>query len=248
MHQITHVPVAMPGLTAYTARGDELFVGLKDTFMLSRMEYGAARFWTHGREWSATHGAVVVHQPGDVHRDLERSGVVVYSILKLSADLVEDVPRDVRVPALLDAGDHRADALHRLHDAVAANANRFALEVAVAEVLDGMTGDARFPETGPVRRALALIQERLDETLSLDELSKHARLDKFHLCRAFRAQVGMPPHAYQTQLRILRAKELLSNGVKPKDIAPRVGFYDQAQLTRHFRKIVGVTPARFARG
>jgi AraC-like DNA-binding protein len=249
MHQVTHVPVAMPGLTVARTRGTELYVGIKDTFMLSRMEEGASRFWTHGREWSASRGSMVVHQPGDVHRDLARSGFVTYQIIRLAPALVEGVPQDVRVPPLLVDGDPRGVAMHRLHEAVAANANRFALECAVAEAVDAMTAsDARFPETGPVRRALALIRERLDETITLDELAKHARLDKFHLCRAFRAQVGMPPHAYQVQLRVLRAKELLADGVKAKDIAARVGFYDQAQLTRHFRKIVGTTPARFARG
>jgi AraC-like DNA-binding protein len=56
----------------------------------------------------------------------------------------------------------------------------------------------------------------------------------------------MPPHAYLTHLRIQRAKELLTEGVRASDLAPRVGLYDQSQLTRHFRRIVGVTPARYA--
>ena len=50
-----------------------------------------------------------------------------------------------------------------------------------------------------------------------------------------------------TQLRIVRAKELLAAGVKPSDIAPQVGLYDQSQLNRHFRRIVGTTPAQYAR-
>jgi len=97
-----------------------------------------------------------------------------------------------------------------------------------------------------VRRALALMRERLADALTLDELADHARLDKFHLCRAFRSQVGMPPHAYLTQLRILHAKQLLAAGTRPKDIAPQVGLYDQSQLNRHFRRIVGMTPGQFS--
>ena len=62
---------------------------------------------------------------------------------------------------------------------------------------------------------------------------------------AFRAQIGMPPHAYLTHLRIQRAKKLLAEGVRASELAPRVGLYDQSQLTRHFRRIVGMTPARY---
>jgi len=105
----------------------------------------------------------------------------------------------------------------------------------------------RFAHTRPVRRALALIRERVADDISLDDLATHAKLDKFHLCRAFRDQVGLPPHAYLTQLRIMRAKELLAAGTKPKDVAPRVGLYDQSQLNRHFRRIVGMTPGHFAK-
>ena len=57
----------------------------------------------------------------------------------------------------------------------------------------------------------------------------------------------MPPHTYLTHLRIARAKELLHRGVRASDVAPQVGFYDQAQLTRHFRRLVGTTPARYGK-
>jgi AraC-like DNA-binding protein len=56
----------------------------------------------------------------------------------------------------------------------------------------------------------------------------------------------MPPHTYLTHLRIARAKELLRQGVRASDLAALVGLYDQPQLTRHFRRLVGTTPARYA--
>lgn len=80
---------------------------------------------------------------------------------------------------------------------------------------------------------------RRTEAISLDDRAAHAGLDKFHLCRAFRTQIGMPPHAYLTQLRVMRAKQILVAGVRPSDIAPRVGFYDQSALNRTFRRFVG---------
>jgi AraC-like DNA-binding protein len=109
-------------------------------------------------------------------------------------------------------------------------------------------GDAKCEHTRPVRRARELLRERLAEPVTLDELAAYAGLDKFHLCRAFRAQIGLPPHAYLTRLRIMRAKELLAAGEKPSEVAPQVGLYDQSQLNRHFRRIVGTTPGQYARG
>jgi AraC-like DNA-binding protein len=171
-------------------------------------------------------------------------------IVSLPPATVERVIGKVRVPTELAGNDDRATAFHRLLDAVQAGADRLALEVSVAEAIEALapTGGARWEHTRPVRRAIELLRARLADTVTLDDLAGHAGLDKFHLCRAFRAQVGMPPYAYLTQLRILRAKELLAAGLKPSDIARQVGLYDQSHLNRHFRRIVGTTPAQYARG
>ena len=81
-----------------------------------------------------------------------------------------------------------------------------------------------------------------------NELAEHAGLDKFRLVRAFRAEVGLPPYEYLTQLRVARARELLRHGVSVAEAAHTLGYYDESQLHRHFRRIVGVTPGVYAAG
>jgi AraC-like DNA-binding protein len=151
--------------------------------------------------------------------------------------------------AQLEASDERAAPFHRLIDAVCAGVDRLSLEVAVAEAVSALAliSDAHPGHSRSVRRAMEYLRERLGDSIRLDDLADYADLDKFHLCRAFRAQVGLPPHTYLTHLRIARAKELLLRGVRASDVAPLVGLYDQAQLTRHFRRLVGTTPARYGK-
>jgi AraC-like DNA-binding protein len=62
----------------------------------------------------------------------------------------------------------------------------------------------------------------------------------------FTRQTGMPPHSYQTQLRINHAKVLLRDGHSLAEIASITGFADQSHLTRHFHRYVGVSPGRYA--
>lgn len=248
--RIEHLGISVPGYLALRTRSDAPFVGLKDVFSIVRFERGRSEFWMRGRVWDGRPGAIVVQEPGDVHRDVSREGSITYQMLRFPARAVEHVIGRSELHGCLAAEDPRARAFQRLHDAVAAGAERFALECLIAEALDALAGIAEDRQllTRPVRRALAMVRERFAEPLTLDELAAHAGLDKFHLCRAFRAQVGMPPHAYLIQLRVMHAKGLLAAGAKPKDVAPQVGLYDQSQLNRHFRRIVGVTPGRFARG
>lgn len=108
-----------------------------------------------------------------------------------------------------------------------------------------MRGGERAPRA--VRRARAFLHDAVADKMTLDALAEHAGLDKFHLVRAFRAEVGLPPYEYLTHVRVSKAKELLQRGVLVAEAAQAVGFYDESQLHRHFRRIVGITPGRFAR-
>jgi AraC-like DNA-binding protein len=98
-----------------------------------------------------------------------------------------------------------------------------------------------------VRRARAYLHEALAGKVTLDDLAAHAALDKFHLVRAFRHEVGLPPYEYLTYLRVAPARELLLRGVRVAQAAQDVGFYDESQLHRHFRRIMGITPGAYAR-
>jgi AraC-like DNA-binding protein len=241
--------LSAPGLRALRWWSDELYVGMKETYTITRVEAGRASYFTRGKLWSSAPGSLRIQAPGDVVRELSADGPTARQIVAFSTHAVESVAGKARLHSHLEAGDTRGAAFQRLHDAVQAGADRLALEVAMAEAIFAFTtiGNARCEHTRSVRRAIELLRERLEEPVTLDALADHAGMDKYHLCRAFRAQVGMPPHAYLTELRILRAKQLLAAGVKPSEIAPRVGLCDQSQLNRHFRRIVGTTPGAYAR-
>lgn len=100
-------------------------------------------------------------------------------------------------------------------------------------------------------RAIALIRAYLEEhcvdPISLEVLANLVQLHPSYLIRSFHKTMGLPPHAYLIHMRIRKAKQLLREGVEPAFVAQSVGFADQSHLTRHFRRIVGLTPARFAR-
>ncbi|PCC72055.1 AraC-type DNA-binding protein [Nannocystis exedens] len=251
MTVVVDLPVSLPGLRAVRWTSDALHTCTKDYYAVGRVEQGRCEWWGRGKVWRSAPGSIQIKQPGDVYRDLARDGATTCTIVTLPANDVARVrdAGEAMAPPQLEANDGRAQPFQRLLDAVCAGAERLTLEVVLAEAIDAFAviRSAKPDHTRPVRRAMEYLRERLADSIRLDDLARHADLDKFHLCRAFRAQVGMPPHTYLTQLRIARAKELLLRGVRASEVAPLVGFYDQAQLTRHFRRIAGTTPARYGK-
>lgn len=100
-------------------------------------------------------------------------------------------------------------------------------------------------EAGPIGRAMALLEERHDEDLSLADLAAESGLPRHHLIRAFRAATGLTPHAWLVDIRVRRARERLRAGEAPGEVAAATGFCDQAHLTRTFKARYGVTPGVF---
>ncbi|GLZ08436.1 AraC family transcriptional regulator [Actinomadura sp. NBRC 104412] len=129
-------------------------------------------------------------------------------------------------------------------------------ETYLAETLVLLVGRHGEPPRGPrpagrehdaVRLCMEYLRAHARENVTLQTLSGLTGLSPFHLCRVFGKAVGMTPHAYLTQARVRRAKALLKMGLPAGEVAVEAGFYDQAHLTRHFKRLVGLTPVRYAR-
>ncbi len=96
-----------------------------------------------------------------------------------------------------------------------------------------------------VEKVRQYIIEYHDRNLSLKELARLANLSSFHLTRVFTKEIGMPPHAFQTQVRIAKAKNLIRDGFSLSDIAAMTGFADQSHFIRHFKRLLKITPGEY---
>lgn len=98
-----------------------------------------------------------------------------------------------------------------------------------------------------VVQACELIEELVEEQISVAEISLLVNRSRSHFARAFRDAVGLPPSSYSRQLRLARALERVRDGEPLADIAAHYGFYDQAHFTREFKRVYGTTPGLLAR-
>jgi AraC-like DNA-binding protein len=96
-----------------------------------------------------------------------------------------------------------------------------------------------------VRLARDILHARLTDPPTLEDLAAAVGTRPFPLLRAFKAATGLPPHAYLTTVRVQRARDLLHLGLPPARVAAELGFTDQAHLTRHFKRTMGVPPGAY---
>jgi AraC family transcriptional regulator len=98
------------------------------------------------------------------------------------------------------------------------------------------------------RRCTEYLAEHASHDVGLEQLAALVGLSPFHFARAFKRSTGLPPHRYQLNLRIARAKELLETTDAPvTEIAFDVGYESSQALARLFRREVGLSPSDYRR-
>jgi len=97
-----------------------------------------------------------------------------------------------------------------------------------------------------VNTVVAYIEEHAAETVGVKKLASVVNMSPFHFARMFKGALGVPPHAYITNVRMERAKRLLaSSNLSLREIATTVGYQTQAHFTGVFHKQVGTTPRTY---
>ena len=99
-----------------------------------------------------------------------------------------------------------------------------------------------------LRQVTELMVDRLNETLTLDELAQAAHLSKFHLVRSFKLSTGMTPHRYLVELRVDHGTLLLRMTNQPvAEIAARCGYASPSRFAAAFRQKHNVSPRDYRR-
>jgi len=97
-----------------------------------------------------------------------------------------------------------------------------------------------------VNTVVAYIEEHAAETVGVKKLATVVNMSPFHFARMFKGALGVPPHAYITNVRMERAKRLLAtSNMSLREIATTVGYQTQAHFTGVFHKQVGMTPRTY---
>jgi AraC-like DNA-binding protein len=236
-----------------------------DYYTIGVFADGNGRLAYRGSSWSADEGTVLAVPPDEVHtaEPLADRGWT-YRAMYPSAELVAlatgraaspGVPAFFAQPIYHDRVV--AQKILDAHVMLLADPPELAAEEALLRALRMLAerhGAGSRPLPIPCASARMVLvardylQANFAKPVKLVELATICDASPFHLVRSFRDIIGMPPHAYLTQIRANRARELLCRGETLSGAAYLCGFADQSHLTRTFKRIFGVTPGAYVAG
>jgi AraC-like DNA-binding protein len=200
---------------------------------------------------SELHTGNATSEDGWIYRNLYIERPLMATLLN---DLDWPKPLDVIFKSPLVNDSSLATRLRRIFAAVNGPASLLHNESLLLSVVARLATDHFVPgqllrEPGRERAAVRRIREWLDahpeQNVSVHSLAGIAGLSPYYLVRAFHKDVGIPPHQYQKNVRVLKARKLLASGAPISEVAYLAGFCDQSHLNRCFKTTLGVTPGKY---
>lgn len=100
-----------------------------------------------------------------------------------------------------------------------------------------------------IERSLEIMKARVEETLTLGELTAELGLSSTYFCRLFKQRMDQAPIDYFIRLKIQRACQYLDfSDIAVQEVATVLGYDDPYYFSRVFKRIMGVSPLRYRKG
>jgi AraC family transcriptional regulator of arabinose operon len=101
-------------------------------------------------------------------------------------------------------------------------------------------------EDDAITHSIRFMKENIRQLFTVENLARQQNLSVSHYTRLFKAKTGYTPIQYFNQLKIqLSCQYLYFSDRKIKEICNEIGFVDQYYYSRLFRKMVGISPAKY---
>ncbi|MEZ5428740.1 MAG: AraC family transcriptional regulator [Pyrinomonadaceae bacterium] len=225
------------------------------------IQAGGGELFYRGASHHTPRTSLFIVHPGEVHSNRTETGCSFRS-LYIDSGMVGQITSEIagrkrELPFFSRTMIFDEEIINEyllLHLAEETRATTLERESAILEMLTGLIaryapGGKGLRKTGRESRAVKQVRDYIlahyERNISLEELSHLTGLSRYHLSRVFAKEAGMPPHAFQTQVRISHAKKLIQAGHPLSDVAQSTGFADQSHFHRHFKRLMKVTPGEY---
>jgi AraC-like DNA-binding protein len=229
-------------------------------YLIGVIEKGQAKFTYQGEQFQIGGGSLLLIQPGEAFagqgsvehprtfRMLHASPQFFQRSISVLTEQTSKLPHFIQP---IEQNSILVDTFSKIHRALEMPHSRLERDSWLLELISLLlqycTLDAPQTlfygrESDRVKQVREFLMERFTENPSLEQLAALVNLSPYRLNRVFSQEIGVPPHAFLNQVRVWRAKAQLAKGIEIAQVAVETGFYDQAHLTRHFKRLLGYTP------
>ena len=219
---------------------------------------GSGVIYCQGTKYIAPPQHLIFFHPGEVHSGYANEQNpwtyrMIYLDVSVINQVIENYGQIISFPQTTFSNRSIANLFDCTHQLFSQSASKLEHDESLQNFVKRLIKQASIiPKTSSnsqEHKAIKLIREYLEENyqenVSLERLCSLTGWSPSYLVTTFRQKLGIPPHSYQMQVRVQRAKKHLLTNKPLVKVALDVGFFDQSHLTRCFKRVMGVTPGAY---
>jgi AraC-like DNA-binding protein len=231
-----------------------------DTYAIGLTIHGVQSFGYRGASLQSVAGQVFVLHPDELHDGHAGSNSGFrYKTVYIEPSVICDALGETRCPIpfvrqAVSADRALAAAIMPALDGLDLPLEDLQRDQIVLNLADALAAmDSSVPRRklkarhwGAVAKAREFLTANVEKRVDSAELEAVTGLTRYALARHFRACLGTSPYRFLIMRRLERARSLIRRGAPLVDAALSTGFSDQSHMTRHFKRVYGLPPGRWA--
>jgi AraC-like DNA-binding protein/mannose-6-phosphate isomerase-like protein (cupin superfamily) len=230
-------------------------------YVLGYIESGKRHLSCKNNEYTIGPGDLVLFNPMENHTcEQIDQNTLDYRCINIKPEIMKKAVYEITgkeylpqfsQPVAFDS--EQSSLLCELHRAIMEEQHDFKKEETFIFLIEQLLDEYTLPYTetkesdlnSEIKGVCSYIEAHYAEHITLDALSKIAKMNKYSLLRSFTRVMGITPYRYLETVRINAAKKLLENGIEPIDAAMETGFVDQSHFSNFFKEFIGLTPKQY---
>lgn len=225
-----------------------------DHYTIQLIQEGVNEGFTESVKYQIGKGGLLVINPGELHAgNSANNNYLKFHTIRLNKCFIKSFCEENELPWTEDVYFNIKPS-YDLMPAIKVlsiissikHESRLAFDTSLTELLMYLIKGHKKPKP-QLAKSLKLAQDFLrahyQENLTLSQIAEACHLSPYHFLRQFKKQFGIAPFQYLRNIRIEKAKSILSHH-SISQTAYQVGFYDHSHFLRHFKKIEGSTPSK----
>ncbi|MDP4146864.1 MAG: AraC family transcriptional regulator [Bacillota bacterium] len=222
---------------------------LHEELSIGIIEKGTGQLIVDGESYNVKKGDVFLISPFRTHACLPNDTADwQYTILFIKNDYYDQLESLGKIPlkSLNDfAFQNICELVHRFRFNNIVPQDKLQMDEFIKAILKEADKEVCLHTNKKLQQVKEFIENYYASNFTIKNLVDQFGIQQFTLIKAFRRYYNTTPIAYKIQLRLDHAKHLLRSEENISKVAALSGFYDQAQFTKEFRKIYGVTPQSY---
>lgn len=224
-----------------------------DYYVIGIVKDGKRSFECNQGTYHIKKGDIVLMNPNDIHSCYELSNsTLTYFALNVSKETVYDYFHYYpQFNIAVFKNENIAELVIDLYNLIYNQANIIIKQKKLNELFRQLSINKLLENDSLIEipNSIIIMQDYLEinyhRKIKLDSLVQLTNISKYHLIRLFNQYIGTTPYNYLETIRIIKAKELLINGISVIEVANKIGYSDQSHFSNHFKKTMGLNPSQY---